>query len=62
LFLLVEQFVQLHLRDIALDECRADLLDLAARLTACCRDVDRASTYMTPGAAVEFAPSLLFPL
>jgi hypothetical protein len=36
--------VQLCPPDISLEEWRADLLDIAARLTECCRTVDPAST------------------
>jgi hypothetical protein len=44
LILLLKEFVQLCPPDITLDEWRADLLDVADRLAATCRDVDPAST------------------
>jgi superfamily II DNA/RNA helicase len=43
LILLLKEFVQLCPPDITLDEWRADLLDVADRLAATCRDVDPAS-------------------
>jgi superfamily II DNA/RNA helicase len=44
LILLVKEFVQLCPPDISMEEWRADLLDVAGRLTECCRQVDPAST------------------
>jgi hypothetical protein len=44
LILLVKEFVQLCPPDISIEEWRADLLDIAERLTECCREVDPAST------------------
>jgi hypothetical protein len=44
LILLVKEFVQLCPPDISMEEWRADLQDIAARLTECCRQVDPAST------------------
>jgi hypothetical protein len=44
LILLVKEFEQLSPPDISLEEWQADLRDIAARLTECCRQVDPAST------------------